>query len=167
MPAACGALPACRTAVLRSGGKSKVSVITVVRVAGEGDAQPTRHVDEEVLARVIQLWREVVADGRLSLDDFEVAMDRAMVATTEEELGNLVREFAPPVQITPAGRRLPELVEIETSGMFADVKRRGRWQVPRKLRVPTGPSRVTLNLTEAEFDAWNVELGFSEIQRDA
>jgi hypothetical protein len=42
--------------------------------------------------------------------------------------------------------------------MFADIRLAGRWQVARTTKVQTGPSKIIIDLTEAEFDDWNIDL---------
>jgi hypothetical protein len=84
-----------------------------------------------------------------------------MEAASEAALGDLVRHHAPPVRITPDGRRLPDVVEVATTGMFANIKKTGDWQVPRHLRARTGGSWVILDFTKAEFDAWEVDVDAS------
>jgi len=115
----------------------------------------------EVRSAVTELLLEAVELDRLSLDTYEVLLGEVLAATTEAELTQLVRTYAPPVALTPPERRLDGVVEIATTGMFADIKRRGRWQVPRLLRVRTGPSQIRLDLTEAEFDDWEVAIDAS------
>jgi hypothetical protein len=105
---------------------------------------PVERLPDDVRSRTIEYLRHAVGRGQLSL--------------TEAELVALVREVAPPVTITPPERQLPEPLDVSTSGMFADVKLRGAWQLPRQLRVRTGPSRITIDLTNAEFDSWTVEI---------
>ena len=119
---------------------------------------PIGHLPDDVRSRTVDFLREAVARGQLSLAQFESAVDLVMRATREAELAALVREVAPPVRITPVERQLQEPLEISSTGMFANVNLLGNWQVPRHLSVRTGPSRITIDLTEAEFDDWTVEI---------
>jgi hypothetical protein len=104
------------------------------------------------------MLRAGLTDGVASLSDYEAAIEAALKATTEAELTDLVRKFAPPVRITPPERRYTEPLVIESKGMFADIRLAGRWQVARTTKVQTGPSKIIIDLTEAEFDEWNIDL---------
>ena len=125
------------------------------------------HLYPDVRERAIGALRLGLTTGRMSLTQFEAAMDTAMRATREAELVELVRTVAPPVRITSRERRLTEPLSITTPGLFQDIRLRGNWQVPRELRIQTGPSKIILDLTEAEFDDWNVDIraqtGFGDV----
>jgi hypothetical protein len=41
---------------------------------------------------------------------------------------------------------------------MGDVRLKGRWQVGRLTRIDTGMGAVIIDLTEAEFDDWDVEI---------
>jgi hypothetical protein len=45
-------------------------------------------------------------------------------------------------------------VEISTS--MGEVRLESRWQVGRLTKIHTGMGAVTIDLTEAEFDDWDV-----------
>ncbi|MEY2426575.1 MAG: hypothetical protein QOI61_2147 [Actinomycetota bacterium] len=116
------------------------------------------HIYADVRERVIELLRASLGDGRMSIVQFEEAMGTALASNSEAELTDLVRRLAPPVRITPADRRMDEPLVIESKGMFGDIRLRGRWQVARKTKVQTGPSKIIIDLTEAEYDDWNIDL---------
>ena len=117
--------------------------------------------------RVLELLRAGLSDGHSDITEYETAIDAALHAETEAELAELVRKYAPPVEITPPERRYAEPRKMETLGMFSDIRLRGRWQVARDLTVKTGPSKIVLHFTDAEFDDWDVKLrtetGFGDI----
>ena len=115
----------------------------------------------EVREAVTELLLAAVERGRLSLERYEALLTDVLTATTEAELAELVRVHAPPVALTPPERRINEVVEIVTTGMFADIKRAGRWQVPKRMKVRTGASRIVLDPTEAEFDGWEIDIDAS------
>ena len=119
---------------------------------------PTGHLADDRRELAIAILRRAVTDGRLSLTAFEAAVDVVMRSQREAELAMLVRELAPPVRITPPERQHADVVELTTSGPFADIKQTGRWQVPRWLVVRTGASKITLDLTDAEFDDWEIDI---------
>jgi hypothetical protein len=104
------------------------------------------------------LLRAGLTHGTGSLAEYESAIEAALKATTEAELAQIVRKFAPPVRITPPERRYAEPLVIESKGFFADIRLAGRWQVARTTKVQTGPSKINVDLTEAEFDDWTIDL---------
>ncbi len=116
------------------------------------------HLYPDVRDRAIAALRSGLTSGHMSLSQFESAMDTVMRATREAELVELVRSVAPPVRITPRERRFHEPLVLESKGMFADIRLGGRWQVGRVTKVQTGPSKIIIDLTEAEFDDWTVDL---------
>jgi hypothetical protein len=115
-------------------------------------------VSGEVRERVLELLRAGLSTGDSSLEDYETAIEAALHATTETELAELVRKYAPPVLITAPERRYDEPRIIETVGMFNDIRLRGRWQVARDLTVRTNGSRIVVDFSEAEFDDWTIDL---------
>ena len=68
----------------------------------------------------------------------------------------MVRSLPPPVQFTPPARRRQEPLQISTS--TSGVRLKGRWQVGRLTKIDTGLGDVTIDLTEAEFDDWDVKI---------
>jgi hypothetical protein len=124
-------------------------------------------VRPDVRDRVLELLRAGLSQGYSDITEYETAIDAALHAQSEAELADLVRKYAPPVEITPPERRYAEPFKMETLGMFSDIRMRGRWQVARDLTVKTGPSRMVLDFADAEFDDWEVKLhteaGFGDI----
>lgn len=115
-------------------------------------------ISPETRDRVLAMLREGLTAGNASLSEYETAIEVALAATREAELTELVRKFAPPVRITPEERRHGEPLTIESSGIFNDVRMRGRWQVARDLTVKTNGSKILLDFSEAEFDGWTIDL---------
>ena len=112
----------------------------------------------EIKGSTIQRLRGALANGSMSISEFEAAVELVLGTSRESDLTELVRRYAPPVRITPPERRYTEPVVNCTTGPFSDIRLRGNWQVPRELRVQTGPSKIVLDFTEAEFDDWNVDV---------
>ncbi|MEY2474073.1 MAG: hypothetical protein QOK28_3402 [Actinomycetota bacterium] len=115
-------------------------------------------VSGDVRDRVLELLRAGLSDGHSDITEYEAAIDAALHATSEAELAELVRKYAPPVTITPPERCYSQPFKMETLGLFSDIRMRGRWQVARDLTVKTGPSKIVLDFTDAEFDDWDVKL---------
>ncbi|MGA3218099.1 MAG: LiaF domain-containing protein [Acidimicrobiales bacterium] len=90
-----------------------------------------------------------VFDGRTALEEI-------LGAQTEGELAAVVRSLPPPVELTPPARRRQEPLEIFTA--MGEVRLDGRWQVSRITKINAGMGPVTIDLTGAEFDDWDVEI---------
>ena len=75
---------------------------------------------------------------------------------SQADFASVVRSLPPPVEFTPPARRRQEPLEISTS--MGEVRLEGRWQVSRLTKIDTGMGSVTIDLSQAEFDAWDVEI---------
>src|SRR5258708_4549190 len=75
---------------------------------------------------------------------------------THADFASVVRSLPPPVEFTPPARRRQEPLKISTS--MGEVRLEGRWQVSRLTKIDTGMGDVTIDLSQAEFDDWDVEI---------
>jgi hypothetical protein len=113
-------------------------------------------ISEELRQRGIGELQGLVASGKLDLDRFQRALDRLLGARTHADVASVFRSVPPPVEFTPPGRRRQEPLEISTS--MGEVRLVGRWQVSRLTKISTGMGAVNIDLSEAEFDDWEVEI---------
>jgi hypothetical protein len=113
-------------------------------------------ISEELRQRGIDVLQGLLAGGKVDLDRFQIALDGLLGARTQAGFASVVRSLPPPVPFTPAARRRQEPLVISTS--MSDVRLKGRWQVGRLTKIGTGMGAVTIDLTEAEFDDWDVEI---------
>lgn len=115
-------------------------------------------ISEELRHRGIDVLQGLLASGKVDLDRFQRALDGLLGARTHADFVSVVRSLPPPVEFTPAALRRQEPPEISTS--MGEVRLEGRWQVGRltKIRTGMGWGAVTIDLTEAEFDDWDVEI---------
>lgn len=118
------------------------------------ETEPT--ISEDVRQRGIDVLRDRLASGKVDLDRFQSALDGLLGARTYADFASVVRTLPPPVEFTPAARRRQEPLEISTS--MGEVRLKGRWQVGRLTKIRTRTGMVTIDLTEAEFDDWDVEI---------
>ena len=118
------------------------------------ETEPT--ISEDVRQRGIDVLRDLLASGKVDLDRFQRALDGLLGARTYADFASVVRTLPPPVEFTPAARRRQEPLEISTS--MGEVRLTGRWQVGRHTKIRTGTGMVIIDLTEAEFDDWDVEI---------
>ena len=113
-------------------------------------------ISEDLRQRGIDVLQELLAGGRVDLDRFQAALDGLLGARTHADFASVVRSLPPPVAFTPAARRRQEPLKISAS--MSDVRLKGRWQVGRLTKISTGMGAVTIDLTEAEFDDWDVKI---------
>jgi hypothetical protein len=123
------------------------------------DGLPVRaepQISEDLRERGIVAVKGLFVDGKVDQDAFEQALDELLAVHSEAEFGSLMRSLPPPVAVTPPGRQRQEPLEIATS--MGEVRLDGRWQVGRLTKIETGMGAVIVDLTEAEFDDWDVEI---------
>ena len=113
-------------------------------------------ISEDVQQRGIDFLQGLLASGKVDLDRFQVALDALLGARTQADLASVVRSLPPPVDFTPPARQRQEPLEISTS--MGEVRLEGRWQVSRLTKIETGMGSVTIDLSQAEFDDWDVEI---------
>lgn len=113
-------------------------------------------VSEELQQRGIDFLQGLLASGKVDLDRFQEALDALLAARTEAEVAAVVRRLPPPVELTSPARRREEPLDISTS--MGEVRLEDRWQVGRVTKISTGMGAVTIDLTDAEFDDWDVEI---------
>jgi len=113
-------------------------------------------VSEDLRQRGIDYLQELLASGKVDLDRFQTALDALLGAHTQAGFASVVRSLPSPVEFTPPARRRQEPLEISTS--MGEVRLEGRWQVSRLTKIDTGMGGVTIDLSQAEFDDWDVEI---------
>ena len=113
-------------------------------------------VSGEVQQRGIDFLQGLVASGKVGLDRFHIALDALLEARTQADFASVVRSLPSPVEITPPARRREEPLKIFSS--MGDVRLEGRWQVSRLTKIYTGMGSVTIDLSQAEFDDWDVKI---------
>jgi hypothetical protein len=120
----------------RTGGPSDLpaavlpAAVPPATVAGE--ELRASHADRD---QVVELLRVAAGDGRLSSEELDDRLERALAARTYAELATLTADLA------------KELVRIHVHGSSA--RRDGRWVVPKELDVKVKGGGVTLDFTEA------------------
>jgi hypothetical protein len=94
---------------------------------------------EAVVARL----NSAVADGRLTLVEFEERIDGVLKARTFGEVEPYVADL-------PAEPVTDEVVELRSHA--GEIKRKGRWPVPRKLVVQSKAGMVKLDMRHAQIN---------------
>jgi hypothetical protein len=124
---------------------------------GQGDL-PAAVAGEELRAshadrdQVVELLRVAAGDGRLSAEELDDRLERALTARTYAELAALTGDLpaAPGAAVAPPGAvsvTPKDLVRIHVHGSSA--RRDGGWVVPKELDVKVRGGGVTLDFTEA------------------
>jgi hypothetical protein len=99
--------------------------------------------------RVVELLRISAGDGRLTAEELDERLERAMTARTYGELARLVADL--PAEGTaaspPPAPRVKDVVRIDTRS--GHVKRVDRWVVPQRMEVKVTSGHVLLDFTQA------------------
>src|SRR5215469_1761991 len=116
-----------------------------------GDELRASHADRD---QVVELLRVAAGDGRLSPEELDERLERALTARTYAELAALTGDLpaTPGAAVVPPGAGAvsvtpKELVRIDVRG--SSVRRDGPWVVPKELDVKVRGGGVTLDFTEA------------------
>jgi Domain of unknown function (DUF1707) len=109
------------------------------------------HADRD---QVVELLRVATGDGRLSAEELDDRLERALTARTYAELATLTADLpaVPGAAVVAPGAGAvsatpKELVRIHVQGSSAS--RDGRWVVPKELDIKVKGGAVTLDFTEA------------------
>lgn len=126
---------------------------------GQGDL-PATVAGEELRAshadrdQVVELLRVAAGDGRLSAEELDDRLERALTARTYAELAALTADLpaTPGAAVMPPGAGAvsatpKDLVRIHVKGSSA--RRDGGWVVPKEMDVRVIGGAVTLDFTEA------------------
>jgi hypothetical protein len=116
-----------------------------------GEQLRASHADRD---QVVELLRVAAGDGRLSAEELDDRLGRALTARTYAELAPLTADLpaTPGAWVVPPGPGAAsatpkDLVRIHVQGSSA--RRDGRWVVPKELDVKVKGGAVTLDFTEA------------------
>ena len=99
--------------------------------------------------RVVELLRVAAADGRLTSEELDDRLEKALKARTYGELAELSRDLPATPGFIPglADAKPKDLVRIDCRS--GNAKRDGRWLVPRRIEVRVTSGHVRLDFTEA------------------
>jgi hypothetical protein len=103
--------------------------------------------------RVVELLRVSAGDGRLTAEELDERLERAMTARTYGELARLVADLpaqgAPVAVPAPAAAQTKDVVRIDTRS--GHVKRVDRWVVPQRMEVKVTSGHVLLDFAQAQI----------------
>src|SRR5258707_3123767 len=116
-----------------------------------GEELRASHADRD---QVVEVLRVAAGDGRLSAEELDDRLKRALTARTYAELAALTADLpaTPGAAVVPPGAGAvsatpKDLIRIDVHG--SGVRRDGRWVVPKELDVKVRGGGVTLDFTEA------------------
>ena len=116
-----------------------------------GEELRASHTDRD---QVAELLRVAAGDGRLSAEELDDRLERALTARTYAELAALTADLpaTPGAAVVPPAAAAvsatpKDLARIHVRG--SSVRRDGRWVVPKELDVKIRGGAVTLDFTEA------------------
>ncbi len=95
------------------------------------------HEDRE---RVVDTLRTAAGDGRLTAEELDARVERALSARNQGELAALVADL-------PAVSATKDVLVVEQRG--GKWTRAGRWTVPNRIELRTQLCRVTFDFTDA------------------
>jgi DUF1707 SHOCT-like domain len=99
--------------------------------------------------RVAELLRMAAGDGRLTAEELDERLEKALTARTYGELATLSRDLpAGPAPFSGAVAEKPkEMIRIDCRSGSA--KRDGRWLVPQRIEARVTSGHITLDFSEA------------------
>jgi hypothetical protein len=124
-------------------------------------ARGALRVSHEDRDQVAEALRVAAGDGRLTSDELDERLEKALTARTYDDLAPLLADLPPaqaalaplsgPIAAVMAGGVAPppakELIRIDTTS--GQIKKDGRWAVPARMEVRTRSGQITLDFTEA------------------
>lgn len=112
--------------------------------------QPDVRASDSEREDVISALSEHAAAGRLTLDELEVRIERALAARTRRDLAALTDDLpAIANQVQPSRRKATRWV----LSLMGGASKRGRWRVDRRVNAITVMGGNDLDLRHAEIDA--------------
>ncbi|MDQ4020547.1 MAG: DUF1707 domain-containing protein [Actinomycetota bacterium] len=121
-------------------------------MTGEVDPRDLRVSDVE-REHVGELLQRAVGQGRLTVDEFAERLDAAMAARTRGELNAVLLDLPGFAFAHPAA---PDLLQL--SHHLGELKRRGPWRVPPRVRLVGHFGSSLLDFTDAVFTSPTVTL---------
>jgi hypothetical protein len=110
-----------------------------------GQNRPELRVSHEERDQVAEQLRIAAGDGRLTAEELDERLERALTARTGGELAVLLTDL--PVAQGSVAPEVKDLVRIDCGS--SSVEREGHWVVPRAFEVAVTSGSVKLDFTEA------------------
>ena len=122
-----------------------------VPATGQGTLRAS-HADREQVAEVL---RVAAGDGRLSPEELDERLERALTARTYDELATVIADLptagtaiaAAPLSPATGATAPKELIRLHCSS--GNAERTGRWVVPSRMDLKVSSGHITLDFTQA------------------
>jgi hypothetical protein len=115
---------------------------------GQEVARSELRASHEDRDQVVELLRVSAGDGRLTAEELDERLERAMTARTYGELAALVADL--PAAGSAAGRPAPRVKEVARFDCGSGhTIRNGRWVVPRRMEARVSSGHLKLDFSEA------------------
>jgi hypothetical protein len=115
---------------------------------GQEVARSELRASHEDRDQVVELLRVSAGDGRLTVEELDERLERAMTARTYGELAALVADL--PAAGSAAGRPAPRVKEVARFDCGSGhTIRNGRWVVPRRMEARVSSGHLKLDFSEA------------------
>jgi Domain of unknown function (DUF1707) len=109
-------------------------------------AEERMRASHEDRDRVVDLLRVAAGDGRLTSDELDERLERALSARTYGELAALTEDL-PTVRAAGPAADTKKVLRIERAGTH--VRRDGSWGVPERIELQVTAGNVVLDFTQA------------------
>lgn len=113
-------------------------------------------IGDQLRSDAISVLQKMLSDDSVGVAAYERAVDQALSARTETELGEALRSLPAPVRVTPADRRLDKPLKIR--GGTGRLRLDRPWQLARQTKVRAELGSVMIDLSQAQFDERIVDL---------
>jgi hypothetical protein len=117
------------------------------------DGLRASHEDRD---RVVETLRVAAGDGRLSPEELDERIERALNARTYGELSGLVSDLPAEQPAMAAAAKPKDVLRIDRYG--ASARHEGRWTVPKRVEVNVTGGSVLLDFTEAVITQASLEV---------
>lgn len=115
-----------------------------VEMTDEGPVMPELRASHEDRERAADVLRVAAGDGRLTPDELDERLERALTARTNGELAALTADLP---EVAGVAVEAKDLVQLDVHG--GNAARRGRWIVPRRMEIGAIGGSVKLDFTDA------------------
>jgi hypothetical protein len=111
--------------------------------------------------RAVGRLQDLVGSGQLEVDRFSAALEEVLAAQTHTNLETAMAALPSLVRMTPATRRLVQPLNINAGMGRLDLG--AGWQLASETSVRTDSGRCRLDLTQASWDACEIDLDMQTV----
>jgi hypothetical protein len=124
-----------------------------VAMTDEGPVIPELRAAHEDRERAADILRVAAGDGRLTPDELDERLERALTARTNAELVAVTADLP---DVAGVAAETKDLVQLDVHGGSA--ARRGRWVVPRRMEIGAVGGSVKLDFTDAVINGPTLDI---------